>query len=53
MNYRLYITSIKDLDIIMNFQSKIINEMDRKEFFCPLTKQEFLDPINSNNGVYL
>jgi GNAT superfamily N-acetyltransferase len=52
-NYELIRATIADLPIIMNFQSAIINNMDRKDWFCPLYEQEFIDPINSNKGVYL
>jgi predicted GNAT family N-acyltransferase len=51
--YQLVHAEIKDISQIMAFQSLVIAKMDRKDFFCPLLEQEFIDPIKSNKGVYL
>lgn len=44
------INDIRDIEL---FQSMIINNMDNKEFFTPLTTNEFVYPITNNGRVYL
>lgn len=36
----------------LKFQKEIIDAMDNKEYFCPLTKEEFLEPIKGRDNVY-
>jgi len=43
---------IKCIDEAMEFQAKIIEKMDNKDFFTPLTKQEFATPIKGRDNVY-
>lgn len=52
-NITLKYAEEKDLDAILDFQMNVINDMSRKEFFMPLTKEEFLYPINNNGRVAL
>ena len=52
-NIKLVKAQINDLKEIINFQSNIINEMERKDFFTPLTKEEFVYPLENNGVVYM
>ncbi|MDO4747245.1 MAG: GNAT family N-acetyltransferase [Candidatus Saccharibacteria bacterium] len=36
----------------MKFQADIIKRMNNKDFFTPLTKQEFVKPIKGRDNVY-
>ncbi len=36
----------------MDFQAMIIEKMENKDFFTPLTKQEFVTPIKGRDNVY-
>ena len=45
--------TIDDVCDIELFQSEIVNNMDNKEFFTPLTANEFVYPITNNGRVYL
>ena len=36
----------------MKFQARIINGMEKKEFFTPLEPKEFIGPIKGRGGVY-
>lgn len=56
----VYLDSLVKVEIITNdrldevicFQKDIIDNMENKEFFCPLTKEEFLVAINGRDNVY-
>ena len=43
---------IDEIDEAMKFQSEIIGEMDNKEWFTPLNRQEFTTPIEGRDNVY-
>lgn len=43
----------EDLNTILSFQKNIIDNMTNKEWFVPLTKEEFLTPIDGNDNAYL
>ena len=51
-NIKLVKPQINDLKEITNFQSNIINDMERKDFFTPLTKNEIVYPLENNGVVY-
>lgn len=52
-NIRLVKAHINDLKEIENFQSNVINDMERKDFFTPLTKKEIVYPLENNGVVYM
>ena len=52
-NIDICIATIDDLDKILDFQKGIIDRMPHKEFFTPLTNQEFITPIEGKDNVYL
>ena len=43
---------IGDIDEAMRFQSEIIDGMENREWFTPLTRQEFVIPIEGRDNVY-
>ena len=51
-NIDIHIINNKELDILMNFQKEIIDNMSNKEWFVPLTEEEFLTPINGKDNAY-
>ena len=38
---------LEDVNMLLCFQKEVINDMENKEFFAPLTKKEFTDPIQN------
>lgn len=52
-NVFLEIAKESDLDDILSFQKYIIDNMERREFFTPLTNEEFLAPILGRDNAYL
>lgn len=52
-NIKLVKPQIKDLKKIINFQSNVIDDMERKDFFTPLTKEEIVYPLENNGIVYI
>lgn len=52
-NIKIKTATPAELNILMKFQSDIINKMEHKEFFTPLTEEEFLEPINGIGNVYM
>lgn len=52
-NIRLVKAQIKDLREITNFQDDVINNMERKDFFTPLTKEEIVYPLENNGTIYM
>ena len=51
-NVDIEIINENKLDEALLFQKEIIDKMKHKEYFCPLTKEEFLKPINGRDNVY-
>lgn len=47
------IASENDIGLLISFQKEVINKMDNKDFFTPLTKKEFLEPIKGKDNVYM
>lgn len=43
---------LAQLDGALDFQADIIDGMDTKEFFTPLTREEFITPILGRDNVY-
>ena len=52
INIKIEIVHEEKLNEVLNFQKDIIDNMNRKDFFCPLTKEEFLTPIRNLDNVY-
>ena len=52
MDIKINIVKKKDIDLLIDFQKEIIDEMSNKEWFAPLTKEEFLTPIEGRDNVY-
>ena len=51
-NIKIEIITEERINEVLNFQKDIIDNMNRKDFFCPLTKEEFLTPIRNLDNVY-
>lgn len=51
-NIKIEIVTEERINEVLNFQKEIIDNMNRKDFFCPLTKEEFLTPIKKQDNVY-
>ncbi len=51
-NIDIEIVNENKLDGVLEFQKDIIDRMEHQEFFCPLTKEEFLEPIRGRDNVY-
>lgn len=51
-NVEIKVLKEEDLEDILSFQQEIINEMEHKEWFVPLTEEEFLTPIRNKDNVY-
>ena len=51
-NIELEIIHEEKLDEALLFQNEIIKNMTNKEWFCPLTKEEFLTPIKGKDNAY-
>lgn len=51
-NIVLNVANINDIDMIMKFQTEVINNMSNKDLFCPLLWREFQEAIE-NGLVYL
>lgn len=43
----------EEIKIVLDFQKEIIDNMEHKEWFVPLTKEEFLTPIRGEDNVYV
>lgn len=52
-NIKIKKANINDIHTIIKFQKEVIDKMNNKEFFTPLTKHEFIFPIKNNGIVYL
>ena len=52
-NIKIEIATVNKMKEVLLFQNEIINNMSNKEWFCPLTKEEFLTPIKGKDNVYL
>lgn len=52
-NFTLKIADKNDIPRIMNFQQRIIDDMENKNWFTPLTEKEFLTPIENLDNVYM
>ena len=51
-NIKIEIVTEERLNEVLNFQKEIIDNMNRKDFFCPLTEEEFLTPMKKQDNVY-
>ncbi len=51
-NIEIEIVDESRLDAVLEFQKNIIDRMEHQEFFCPLTKEEFWEPIRGRDNVY-
>ena len=51
-NIKIEIAEKEMVDEALRFQKKIIDNMEKKNYFCPLTKEEFLTPILGRDNVY-
>ena len=51
-NIKIEIVTEERINEVLNFQKEIIDNMNRKALFCPLTKEEFLTPIKKQDNVY-
>lgn len=52
-NANIKIVTNEELRKILLFQKEVIDFMENKEWFKPLTEEEFLEPINHNDNVYI
>lgn len=52
-NVTIKSATIKDLENIKKFQREIIDSMENKEWFTPLTKYEFTYPLENNGKINL
>ena len=51
-NIKIEIVTEERLNEVLNFQKEIIDNMNRKDLFYPLTEEEFLTPIKKQDNVY-
>ena len=51
-NVNVHIINNNELETVLNFQKEIIDNMPNKDWFVPLTKEEFLTPINGRDNAY-
>ena len=51
-NIKIEIVTEERLNEVLKFQKEIIDNMNRKDFFCPLTEEEFLTPMKKQDNVY-
>ena len=51
-NEDIHIINKDEVDELVDFQKEIINDMHNKEWFVPLTKEEFLAPILGKDNAY-
>ena len=51
--FKLKVLSSENLEEALRFQSEVIDGMDHKEWFVPLTKSEFLKPMKELDNVYM
>ncbi len=51
-NIDIHIINNKELDILIKFQKEIIDNMPNKEWFVPLTEEEFLSSIEGRDNTY-
>ena len=52
-NVTIKSATIKDLENIKKFQKEIIDSMNNKEWFTPLTEYEFTYPLENNGKINL
>ena len=51
--FDLEILEASDLEKALAFQRRVIDGMNNKEWFTPLTRKEFLKPIMGRDNVYM
>ena len=51
-NIKIVTVDSEDINKLIIFQKEIIDNMPNKEWFVPLTKEEFLTPINGKDNAY-
>ena len=51
-NVDIHIITKDELGKLVDFQKEIINNMPNKEWFVPLTEEEFLTPILGKDNAY-
>ena len=51
-NITLHVIEKNELDKLLLFQKSIIDKMKYKEWFVPLTEEEFLTPIEGRDNAY-
>ena len=51
-NIKIEIVTEDKITKVLKFQKEIIDNMNRKDFFCPLNKEEFLTPMKTLDNVY-
>lgn len=51
-NIDIHVIDKNELDKLILFQKEIIDNMNNKEWFVPLTEEEFLTPIEGKDNAY-